>query len=945
MRQKNKITAIIFCAIVPLMSIAQTNSVLQLKPLEEMTAADEATALNSQSCLTVYDASGRVVQEKDAHVRYDILGRKVETYNFIDDVKCDVVEYDHEDSPLNRQTGHSSQHSDGKQVTSTTTFEKPTDVYCFSMVGETTIKNAGRYTCYLSHTQNVNEDGSTTSVYHNPLGQKVLERQKLTSKVKLDTYYIYDAFGALACVLPPAAASKCKTATNYAIDGNETIHNYAYLYRYDARGRCVAQKLPGIDWSYTVYDDDDRPILTQSPLQRTRHAWHFMKYDNRSRLIIEGDVFNAQNWQQLSEQYGNSLVKETFVGGSSPYGYTNDFDFGGSWTGIRAYYYDNYNFLKLKEFTSLKGKALKGYTTVPKSLRTGSLTTDIENPSIYETEANYYDYRGREIICLRDNRRTKIRTTKTSEFNFNDKEKSVNFTYENPGVFSIDYKMQFEYDNQGRAASAKADACLTNEQGNRTELKDIVLYNYAYDKKNRMIKNEINDKLTTSYSYDEYNNLYNIENQYFKQTLFYDNPLPGNAISQPRHDGCISSFCIERENRSDNVWMKYDATGRIVNTATSSGFSEAFEYDEMGNIVRLKRKDGKRVIDDRVISYSGNQIEGCQYDANGNEIENSDRKIAEIKYNSLNLPNEVIFSNGNSLKFNYMADGKCVQTTSFTQRTALSAPIDDNCIQNPISGSSSQELSHPSVDFTEQREGNLLLLDGLPAKLEFANGYLDLRSQNLVSSTDAATITPYYFVRDHLESVRATIAHSPSMNRFNVLQQVDYAPSGTIVTNTNPILQDRLFCGKPLQTMHGWDTYDSQRRMLRDGDMRFTSMDPMCEDYRAFSPYVYCGNDPVNRCDPDGQNWVAQMVGKNVYFYYDRNIKSQADINRLYGAESGLYHIPDGLKIKAGQYTLEFHNDLKHNRDGFAYLNGEMLSKDKFSLIPQHYNLTLFISS
>lgn len=35
--------------------------------------------------------------------------------------------------------------------------------------------------------------------------------------------------------------------------------------------------------------------------------------------------------------------------------------------------------------------------------------------------------------------------------------------------------------------------------------------------------------------------------------------------------------------------------------------------------------------------------------------------------------------------------------------------------------------------------------------------------------------------------------------------------------------------------------------------MSFISIDPLCEKYYDLSPYAYCGNNPVNRIDPDGR--------------------------------------------------------------------------------------------
>jgi len=42
-------------------------------------------------------------------------------------------------------------------------------------------------------------------------------------------------------------------------------------------------------------------------------------------------------------------------------------------------------------------------------------------------------------------------------------------------------------------------------------------------------------------------------------------------------------------------------------------------------------------------------------------------------------------------------------------------------------------------------------------------------------------------------------------------------------------------------------------RMYSPSNMRWLTMDPLCEKYYSISPYAYCAGDPVNLVDPDGR--------------------------------------------------------------------------------------------
>ncbi|WP_236264214.1 hypothetical protein, partial [Dysgonomonas sp. Marseille-P4677] len=72
------------------------------------------------------------------------------------------------------------------------------------------------------------------------------------SKVLHDTYYVFDDFGNLKAVLPPLASDAMKTGTGWSNTGTLLLRDYAYLYEYDSRNRCIAKRLPGTHWIYYV---------------------------------------------------------------------------------------------------------------------------------------------------------------------------------------------------------------------------------------------------------------------------------------------------------------------------------------------------------------------------------------------------------------------------------------------------------------------------------------------------------------------------------------------------------------------------------------------------------------------------------------------------------------------------------------------------------------------
>ena len=102
-------------------------------------------------------------------------------------------------------------------------------------------------------------------------------------------------------------------------------------------------------------------------------------------------------------------------------------------------------------------------------------------------------------------------------------------------------------------------------------------------------------------------------------------------------------------------------------------------------------------------------------------------------------------------------------------------------------------------------------------------------------------------------------------NTNTVAQRTKYYPSGLPFaydrTLDHPDLQHRKYNGKEFVEMHGYDTYDIVWRQYYPAIARFQTPDPYAEKYYSISPYAMCGDNMVNRIDPDGRQLFTPLFG------------------------------------------------------------------------------------
>ena len=247
------------------------------------------------------------------------------------------------------------------------------------------------------------------------------------------------------------------------------------------------------------------------------------------------------------------------------------------------------------------------------------------------------------------------------------------------------------------------------------------------------------------------------------------------------------------------------------------------------------------------------------------------KNILSITYNSLNLPQKVLFRDKQYSKYVYNSDGekmKAIYFTPFPREVVNPVPDDTVIARPPIHGgrvnakrrveifpsTPSPEMgTHDSIVYC----GNFIYSNQRLEQVLFDGGYMTLDSLGL----------PHYhfYQHDHLGSVRAVVDENGKTEHLD-----EYYPFGaTYVQESAPNNRRYKYNGKELDRMHGLNLLDYGARWYDPLLGRFTTMDPLCEKYYSISPYAYCANNPVNAVDPDGKRVIVQYKNDiNKYDYY-----------------------------------------------------------------------------
>lgn len=728
----------------------------------------------------------------------------------------------------------------------------------------TKVKRSGNYAANeLYVTEQKDEVGNLSYEFKDKLGQVVLIRQinldKDNKEERLDTYYVYDDFGNLGFVLPPLVSDVLAAATGSWDNTTSTpLAQYGYIYRYDARNRCVHKKLPGADWIYYVYDKADRLIFTQDGEQRTKGEWLFSIPDALGRVAITGICKTVNTANITVGRFDKNIIKAEFSATGTHYGYNLKVDDSvltpGTFTILTANYYDTYTYQTL---AGIKDKGL-GYTAQPsygtqyansKGLLTGSMTALLDGSNKFLYTAMYYDYKGNVIQSKSTNHLDGVESEYIAYTFAGSPTKKMHVHTAN-GKATQTELYTYAYDHAGRLTSTKHKLNTGSE---------VLLAQNTYDELGRLSTSTANNQagLKTSYAYNIRSWTNKITNTHFVENLTYN--LNGNIATQ--------NWLQASKNRT--YTFDYDKLSRLksatyTNAAfPSEKFAENLTYDKMGNIITILREGLTATatygtIDNLTFGYTGNQLNYITdaglnvnlgtsadfkdyskvttaeytFNKNGAMTKDLNKGISSVAYNSLNLPLTMDIKSPVAEarnEYTYTATGAKLKVVKKWNPNYSTTPVIGTTINTSLL----------TLNETTDYIGNKIYENGILKRILTDNGYIEGN-------------TYYFYIKDHLGNNRIVANASAS-----VIQSNQYYPFGMAFaegTTTEQGKQPYKYNGKELDQSHGLNQYDYQARFYDTGYNRFTTQDPLSEKFYNWSPYVYCYNNPMKFIDPDGKD-------------------------------------------------------------------------------------------
>jgi RHS repeat-associated protein len=552
-------------------------------------------------------------------------------------------------------------------------------------------------------------------------GKVILKKVQLTATADdgtgsgytgwLCTYYIYDSFDNLRCVIQPKGV-EILSQNGWVIDYSPSGlgAEQCFRYEYDSRNRMIKKKVPGSAAVSIVYDTRDRAVLTQDGNLAASGKWAYMQYDDLNRPIASGLWPSALTWAQHSA-IANSSISYPALSGQEELSRT---------------FYDDYTWLPANgnPFAAARSTTddvyLNAATTVypyyqavtqsnaTKGMVTGTKTKVLGSASTYLYGISYYDEKGRVIQIQSQNITTGIDIA-TTQYNWSGQplltvmRQQKNGT--NPQTHILITKIQ--YDDLGRVLNVKKTVNSTINSVAVAKPEQLIVQN-EYDQLGQLKKKTLgNANLETlNYDYNIRGWMLGVNRDYAKDlnsTNFFgfdlgyekanNNIIGSQSYSAPQYNGNIEGMVWK--SKGDGEKRKYDFGYDAANRILKADFTQytGGTFNQTAGVnYNLKMGDGTNV--------------STAYDANGNILQlqqwglklTASQQIDNLSYlyqtNSNKLARVTDANNDAATKLGDFKDGTNTGTDDYTYDANGNLNLDNN---KAISSIVCNHLNLPSV--------------------------------------------------------------------------------------------------------------------------------------------------------------------------------------------------------------------------------------------------------
>ena len=270
------------------------------------------------------------------------------------------------------------------------------------------------------------------------------------------------------------------------------------------------------------------------------------------------------------------------------------------------------------------------------------------------------------------------------------------------------------------------------------------------------------------------------------------------------------------------------------------------------------------------------------------------RGIEEIRYNFLNLPSKITFTEKNAYIRNmYDANGhkfKMITYANIPLVIGRAAPAKASAVNKARAVGLIPDSLVYDTPFRNKfiPDGELRGVPGMTTydycgNIVYKNGVPTIYREEGYTTVDARNRPVFrYYIRDHQGNIRGV-----TDGRGNIEQQNDYYPfGGMMASSTGGAVQPYRYTGKELVRFQGLDWLDYGARWYDPATLRWNAVDPMAEKYTTVSPYNFCLNDPVKYKDTDGRRIILsgnRNEQMTILKYLQRLTNDNLYLNRITG--------------------------------------------------------------